>query len=92
MVKLTQLDLSSYVTTESSFYQNPMLHNAFLLVSATSRGSIYIYMFSGPTQLSIPNCISVSSAIFAQLTAESLYFAMCVKGHMRRFFTKLMKT
>jgi len=32
--------------------------------------------FLGPTRVSIPNDISTSSAVFAQLTAESLYFAM----------------
>jgi len=32
--------------------------------------------FPGPTRLSIPNCISIDSAVFAQLTTESLYFIM----------------
>jgi len=38
--------------------------------------------FTGPTPLSITNGISIGSAIFAQLTAESLYFTM---GHCFRF-------
>jgi len=44
--------------------------------SAPSCRGIYIpmkYMFPGPTRLSIPNCILIGSAIFAQLTAESPY-------------------
>jgi len=34
-------------------------------------------MFPGPTPLSIPNYISIGSAVFAQLTAESLYALQC---------------
>jgi len=44
---------------------------------APSRGNIYTppmwYMFPGPTRLCVPNCISIGSAVFAQLTAESPY-------------------
>ena len=32
--------------------------------------------FLGPNCIHIPNCISIGSAVFAQLTAESLYFTM----------------
>jgi len=49
--------------------------------SAPSRGSICIpihYMFPGPTQLIIPHCTSTSSAVFAQLTADSPYTLQCV--------------
>ena len=35
------------------------------------------YMFPLPTRLSIANCISISSAVFAQLTAESPYILQC---------------
>jgi len=31
-------------------------------------------MFSGPTRHSIPNCISIGSAVFAQLTAINAQF------------------
>jgi len=31
----------------------------------------HVYMFPRPTRLSIPNCISICSAVFAQLTADS---------------------
>jgi len=44
--------------------------------SACFRGGIYIlmqYMFPGPTGLSIPNYISIGSAVFAHLTADSPY-------------------
>ena len=37
-----------------------------------------------PLRLSIPNCISIGSAAFTQLTAESLYFAMCVNNALTR--------
>jgi len=37
------------------------------------------YMFPGRSGLSLPNCISINSAVFTQLTAESLYFTLCVK-------------
>ena len=32
--------------------------------------------FLGPTRVHNPNCISIGSAVFAQLTAESLLFTM----------------
>jgi len=35
-------------------------------------------MFPGPTQLIIPHCTSTSSAVFAQLTADSPYTLQCV--------------
>jgi len=63
-----------------------MLYNAFLLArhpkSARSHVNIYIpkwYVFLGPTWLSIPDCISICSAFFLQLMAESVYFTVCVK-------------
>jgi len=31
----------------------------------------------GPTLVSIPNCVSISSAIFAELTADSPYTLQC---------------
>jgi len=39
-------------------------------------------IFPGPTWLSIPNCISIGSAVLQFYTAhcrESLYFTMCIK-------------
>jgi len=39
--------------------------------------------FPGPTQLSIPNCITIGSAVYAH-GRESLYFTMCVKTRLTR--------
>jgi len=44
--------------------------------SAPSGGGIYAsrpYMFPASTRLRIPNCTSISSAVFAQLTAANSY-------------------
>jgi len=47
--------------------------------SAPSHGGIYTpYMFTGLTWLSILNCISVGSAVFAQLAADSSCTLQCV--------------
>jgi len=43
-------------------------------------------MFPGPILLSIPNCILIGSAIFAQLIAESPYTTMCMKMRLTRRF------
>jgi len=34
-------------------------------------------LLPGPTQVSIPNCISISAAVFAQLMVESPYTLQC---------------
>jgi len=36
-------------------------------------------MFPGPTLFSIPNCISIGSAVHAFRSRESLYFTVCCK-------------
>jgi len=62
--------------------QNPMLYNQ--PKSAPPRGGIYIPMyytwFSRPTQLSIPDSISICLAIFAQLMTgnDNPYILQCV--------------
>jgi len=50
-----------------------MLYNAFQSArQPKSAPSIYIPMqFPGPTRLSIPNCVSIISAVLTQLTAEN---------------------
>jgi len=54
-----------------------MLYNGFQSAghpkSVHSRASIYI-----PTQLSIPDCISISSALLMDTGRKSLYFTMCI--------------
>jgi len=59
-----------------------MLYNSFQSTivtqkSAASLGGIYTQIINVPSLehpiLSIPNCISIASAVFAQLTAESAY-------------------
>jgi len=68
--------------------QNPVFYNALQWArhpkSAPSRWGSYIpciihIPWSGPTRLSIRNCISIGSAVFEQLKAVSLYFTMCIK-------------
>ena len=77
----------------SSFYPKPRKSYALIYTmlfnywpdtakSAPSCGGINIpmqCMFYGPTRLRIiPNCISIGSAVFAQLTAESSYVPILI--------------
>jgi len=41
-------------------------------------------MFPGCTRLSIPNCISICSAVFTQLTTESQHFTMYINNTLTR--------
>jgi len=53
--------------------------------SAPSRSSLWIsmyFMFPGPTQLSIPRCMLISSSVCAQLTTETSYTSHCVKTRL----------
>jgi len=44
----------------------------------------------GTTQLSIPNCISIDSAIFAQLMAQNPYTLLCMLNVINAQFKKLV--
>jgi len=64
--------------------QNPMLYNAFQLTrhpksDIPMRASAF--PCTGSTPLTIPNCILIGSAIFAQLTAESPYTLQWLLKH-----------
>ena len=75
-------DRSTLFLHSSPFYpipQNSMLKMFFnrpdTHKSASSHGGIYIH--PGPTRLSISTCISIGSAVIAQLTAEISYTLQC---------------
>ena len=74
--------------------QNSKLYNAFQAgrhpVSAPSRraSTPLCNTFAGPTRFSIPNCISITSVIFAQLTAESPYTSQCASLKMQLYTIK----
>jgi len=78
--------------------QNPILYNAFQSAihpkSALSRGHIYIPMFPGLTRLRTPNCVSIGSAVLAQLTAERPDILQCVLNAIKNInrFTALTWT
>jgi len=49
-------------------------------------------MFPVLTRLSIPNCISIGSAVFAQLMTESLYFTNHVINVRLKILITAIKT
>ena len=46
--------------------------------------------FLGTTRLSIPNCISIASAIYAQLIAQNPYTLQCMLNVINTQFKKLV--
>ena len=92
-----QLMIGTPVLHSSLFYQtpNPMLYNAFK--SAThpkcplpwGRLDLHVTLFPGRTQLSIPNCISIGSAVFPQLIVERSYTLQCALKRNKRATKKL---
>ena len=74
-------------------FPNPqVLYNAFLLVRHPQNCPLHAiqYMFRGPNQLSIPNCISIDSTVFAQLTVESPYTVQYALKRDQRAIKKLI--
>jgi len=69
-----------------------MLYNAFQLArSAPSRDGIYTPMSHVPRiHPSIPNCILIGSAVFAQLMAKNSYTLECALKHNEQAIKKLI--
>jgi len=65
-LRLVHLLLLTHCLTPKS-----MLYNAFQTVGHPNSAPPSNTWFPWPTTLSVPNCISISSAVFAQLTTES---------------------